>query len=154
MKGHTAALALLGALLATPALADHGCEGVRAAGTSKLTVLVSGIRTPRGEVAITLYPDNKRKFMAKSGKLIRVRRTAAASVRACFWLPPANYAAAVYHDADGDRDFDRTLVGMPAEGFGFSNNPETTLGLPSLSSARFRLAPGGGSVSIQMRYLR
>jgi uncharacterized protein (DUF2141 family) len=154
MKGHTVALALAGALLATPALADDGCSGVHAAGTAKLVVHVTGVRSAQGEVAITLYPDNRRKFLAKTGKLVRVRLPAAASVTTCFWLPPANYAVATYHDADGDRDFDRTIMGMPAEGFGFSNNPETKIGLPPLSQVRFRLPPGEGSVTIQMRYLR
>lgn len=155
MKGHTAALAILGVIaLASPALADEGCEGVRTEGASKLTVQVGGIRAARGEVAITVYADDKRRFLARGGKLLRVRTPAAATVRACFWLPPKNYAIAVYHDADGDRDFDRNMVGMPAEGFGFSNNPETMIGLPPLGKVRFRVPPGEGQVSIQMRYLR
>ena len=155
MKGHMGAWALLGALaLASPALADEGCEGAHAAGTSKLTVQVSGVHSARGEIAITIYPDDRRRFLAKGGKVARVRVPAAASVRVCLWLPPASYAVAIYHDVNGDRDFNRTLVGLPAEGFGFSNNPETKLGLPPLSHARFKLAPGEGAISIQMRYLR
>jgi uncharacterized protein (DUF2141 family) len=155
MKGHTAVLALLGALaLGSPAIADDGCEGVRAANSGKLTVYVNGVRSAQGEVAITVYPDDKRRFLARSGKLARARVRAASSVHACFWLAPANYEVAVYHDSNGDRDFDRNFVGMPAEGFGFSNNPETTVGLPPISAARFRLPPGDGSVSIQMKYLR
>jgi len=155
MKGHTAALAFLGGLaLASPALADDGCEGTHTAGTAKLTVQVSGVRSARGEVAITVYPDDKRRFLAKGGKVARVRVPAASTVRACLWLPPASYAVAIYHDANGDRDFNRTLVGLPAEGFGFSNNPETKVGLPPLSAVRFKLPPGDGSIAIQMRYLR
>ena len=69
-------------------------------------------------------------------------------------MPPGSYALAIYHDSNGDRDFNRTLVGLPAEGFGFSNNPETKVGLPSLSAARFSVGSGERSLSIQMRYLR
>jgi uncharacterized protein (DUF2141 family) len=79
---------------------------------------------------------------------------AAASVRACFWLPQGSYAVAIYHDRDGDRDFDRTLVGLPAEGFGFSNDPETKTGLPPLSAVRFRVGAGERVMPVQMRYLR
>lgn len=159
MKGRTAAIA--GAILTTailtiagPALADQGCTGTRAATSSKLIVQVTGVRPATGEVAITIYPDDKRRFLAKGGKLARLRAAAAASVKACFWLPQGSYAVAIYHDRNGDRDFDRTLVGLPAEGFGFSNNPETRTGLPPLSAVRFRLGPGEGVVPIQMRYLR
>lgn len=155
MKGHTPALGLLFALLlAAPALADEVCEGTRAAGASRLTVQVNGIRSARGDVAITVYPDDRRRFLSKGGKLARVRVKAASTVRACFWLPPANYEVAVYHDANGNQDFDRTLVGLPAEGFGFSNDPETRIGLPPISAARFRLPSGEGAIVIQMKYLR
>jgi len=155
MKGHTPALALLVALVVgSPAFADDACEGVRAAGSSKLTVHVNGVRSARGDVAITVYPDDKRRFLSKGGKLARVRVPAASTVQACFWLPPANYEVAIYHDANGDQDFNRTIVGLPAEGFGFSNNPDTKIGLPPISAVRFRLPSGEGSIAIQMKYLR
>lgn len=155
MKGRTAAIAIAASLLAAgPALADQGCVGLRAPSSAKLNVHVTGVRPPRGEVAITVYPDDRRRFLAKGGKLARQRVRAAATVRTCFWLPPGAYAVAVYHDHDGDRDFDRTLVGLPAEGFGFSNDPETKTGLPSLAAVRFRLGAGERQIAIQMKYLR
>ena len=155
MKGRTAAIILAAGFAApAPAFADQGCSGVRTPTSAKLVVHVSGVRPAKGEVAITLYPDDKRRFLAKGGKLARERVKAQPSVRACFWAPPGSYAVAVYHDKDGDRDFDRTLVGMPAEGFGFSNDPETKVGLPPLSAVRFRVGPGERVVPIQMRYLR
>jgi len=144
---------MAGVLATSPALADQGCSGTRAPSSSKLTVQVNGVRPAVGEVAITVYPDDKRRFLAKGGKLARQRVKAAPSVRACFWAPPGFYAVAVYHDRDGDRDFDRTLVGLPAEGFGFSNDPETKTGLPAFSSVRFRIGPGERVTSIQMKYL-
>lgn len=155
MKGRTAAIAIAASLLAAgPALADQGCGGLRAPSSSKLNVLIAGVRPPKGEVAITVYPDDRRRFLAKGGKLARQRVRAATSVRTCFWLPPGGYAVAVYHDQDGDRDFDRTLVGLPAEGFGFSNDPDTKTGLPSLAAVRFRLGAGERQIAIQMKYLR
>lgn len=137
-----------------PAFADEGCEGDRTATSAKLVVQVNRIKAPTGEVAITVYPDDVKRFMAPGGKLLRDRVKAASHVRACFWLPPGTYAVSVYHDEDGDRDFDRTLVGVPTEGFGFSNDAETKIGLPALSAARFRLRPGEKVLPIRMRYLR
>jgi uncharacterized protein (DUF2141 family) len=137
---------------AAPALADQGCSLTRAPNSARLTVQVNGVRAAVGEVAITLYPDDKRRFMAKGGKLARERVKARPSVKACFWVPPGSYAVAVYHDQDGDRDFDRTLVGLPAEGFGFSNDPDTNIGLPPLSAVRFRVGPGERIMTVRMRY--
>lgn len=138
--------------LTAPAIADEGCEGVRSSTSSKLVVHVTRIKQPIGEVAITVYPDDPQRFMAPGGKLLRERVKAATSVRTCFWLPPGTYAVSVYHDKDGDRDFDRTLAGLPAEGYGFSNDPETKIGLPPLPKARFRLPAGDKLLTIRMRY--
>jgi uncharacterized protein (DUF2141 family) len=156
MKVRTGAAALAACLgIAAPASADEGCEGVRGANTTKLAIQVNGVRSSQGEVAFTIYPDEKRRFLAKGGKFARIRVKAQQSVtKACFWLPQGSYALAIYHDANGDRDFNRTLVGLPAEGFGFSNNPETRVGLPPLSAARFAVGPSEKSLSVQMRYLR
>src|SRR5687767_962746 len=129
--------ALLASLAMTAAVADD-CEGVRSG--TRLVVAVSGVRAARGEVVVTLYPDNARRFLAPRSKLLRVRTPAQTPVTtACFWLPaPAHYALAVYHDENGNRDFDRTLIGLPAEGFGFSNDPPTPSSLPSFKAVRFR----------------
>src|SRR4051812_25557539 len=103
MKGRTGANTFaLGAFLAAvtlaaPASANEGCEGVRAPTSSKLTVVVNSVRSAQGEVAITVYPDDKRHFLAKGGKVARDRVKAASTVRSCFWLPPGGYAVAIYH---------------------------------------------------------
>lgn len=149
-----AALALtpLPALLATPAAAQN-CAGAHAPGTTRLVVEAAGVRNSAGEVAFTVYPDDRRRFLAKGGKLARARVPARPTTLACFWLPPGWYAVAQYHDENGDHDFNRTLF-VPKEGFGFSNDAPTSIGLPSLSATRFALPPAGRTIRMQMRYRR
>jgi uncharacterized protein (DUF2141 family) len=156
MKVRTGAVALAACLgMATPTYAEEVCEGQRGPTAAKLSIQTTGVRSSKGEVAFTIYPDDKRRFLAKGGKYARIRVKAVQAVtKACFWLPQGSYALAIYHDSNGDRDFNRTLVGLPAEGFGFSNNPETRVGLPPLSSARFSVGAAEKTLSVQMRYLR
>lgn len=144
--------AAVAAVAASPAAAQEACAGQP--GPVKLSVEVTGVRAARGEVAVTVYPDNPRRFLAAKGKLARKRVTARAPVtHACFWLPAGGYyAVAIYHDSDGDRDFDRTVVGLPAEGFGFSNDAPTRTGLPAFETVRFRTRPGDNPIRIRMRY--
>ena len=52
------------------------------------------------------------------------------TTRACFWLPPGGYPIAIYHDANGDHDFNRTLF-VPREGYGVSNDVPVSFGRPS-----------------------
>lgn len=144
-------MALGMAAMAGPALAAP-CEGPPS--SHILKVDVSGLKSAKGQVAVTVYPDVPGRFLAPGGKLARVRTPAITPVtRACFHLPAAGvYAVAIYHDANADRDFNRTLIGLPAEGFGFSNDAPTETGLPSFKSVRFRTTPGETTIRIRMRY--
>lgn len=145
---------IAGLMLApAPALAQ-GCAGTPGAGAVKLVTHATAVRNARGEIAFTVFPDDKRRFLAKGGKLLRVRTPARAGVTtACFWLRPGNYAVATYHDENGDRDFNRTLW-MPKEGFGFSNDAPTSTGLPAFARARFAVPAGGTTIRMLTRYRR
>jgi len=151
------AVAGFAALAGAPALAEPGggdCQG-RQTGT-KLIIQVGQLKSNQGEVAVTLYPSDSHRFMAPRGKLMRVRVKATTPVtNACFYLPqPDTYAVAVYHDVNANRDFDRNVVGLPDEGFGFSNNPPTKIGVPTFEAARFRAGAGDTTLRIRMRYAR
>lgn len=154
MKARSLGFAAVALTLAAarPAAAQEACA--RETGPVRLVVEVGGLRDARGQVAVTVYPDNPRRFLAPKGKLARKRVAARLPVSAvCFGLPQAgHYAVAVYHDSDGDRDFDRNAVGMPREGFGFSNDAPTRMSLPSFESVRFRTRPGENTIRIRMRY--
>jgi uncharacterized protein (DUF2141 family) len=141
------------AVSATPALAQQ-CAGTPGNGAVKLSVEATSLRNGNGEVAFTVYADDKRRWLGKGAKLLRIRVPARAPVTAgCFWLPPGHYAIAQYHDENADHDFNRTLW-MPKEGYGFSNDAPTKIGLPSFESARFALPAGGVTMRMRMRYGR
>lgn len=148
------AAAMGGAMLAgAPAQAADDCAGAK--GGHTLSVKVTGVRAARGEVAVTIYPDDARRFLAPRGKLLRHRVKAEAPVTtACFWLPaPGTYAVAVYHDANGDHDFNRTGL-APAEGYGFSNDAPATVGFPAFEKVRFRVNAGESVTAVRLRYPR
>lgn len=145
-----AALVLLASAPGTAQAQD--CAGTPGAGKIKLTLVATAIRSAKGEVVFTLYPDDQKRFLAKGGKLLRVRTAARVSrTTGCFWVTPGHYAVATYHDENGDRDFNRTLF-RPKEGFGFSNDAPATMGLPAFRAVRFAAPAGGGSISIRTRY--
>lgn len=141
------------ALLVLPAAAEAApCGGVQGPGTVRVTVDVHNVRDAKGEVAMTVYPDQKRRFLAKGGKLARVRVPAVAGTTSgCFWLIPGSYPFVVYHDANADRDFNRTLF-VPKEGYGLSNDAPATMGMPSFERVRVAVGPGQTNVRIRMRY--
>jgi uncharacterized protein (DUF2141 family) len=129
-----------------------GCAGTPSG--TWLNVVAQGLRNGNGLLAITIYADNPSKFLVRHGSLY-VARVAATqgTTHACVFLPRTGvYALALYHDENADRKFDRTGIGFPAEGFGFSNNPATVAGLPSFRSVRLNVPRTGLTTRIQMKY--
>ena len=132
----------------TPCAAADAPEGPR------LRVTVTEARRAAGNATITIYGPRPERFLASRAYLARQRiplRTT--SAEACFALAaPGTYAIAVYHDENGDHDFNRTVIGMPAEGYGFSNDAPTVTGLPSFSAVRFSVPAGNSAMTIRLRY--
>lgn len=54
-------------------------------------------------------------------------------------LAPGAYAVMITHDENGNGKLDSNLIGMPVEGYGFSNNPRV-MRKPTWDEARFDLA--------------
>lgn len=143
---------LMPAAAAQAADPDPACLG--AADEVRLQLQVQGLRSARGNVTVTVYPDDAGRFLAKGGKLLRVRLPATAPVtRGCIRVPAAgHYEISVYHDENDDHHFGRSLLGLPAEGYGFSNNPKSLVGLPSFEAVRFPAATGDNAVAITLVY--
>jgi len=141
---------------AAPAMAQApgGCAG-DLSGDSWLTVEVTGVRNSNGLMAITIYDGNRKdKFLRSKGSLDVVRVPAeAGKTRACVKLPGNGvYAIAVYHDEDGSRKINRSGLGLPSEGFGFSNNPPTIASLPAFSAVRLNVSKPGLATRISLTY--
>lgn len=136
----------------TAATPPPGCTGP--ASPYWVNVVADGLRNSDGLLAVTLYTDDSKKFLAKKGSLYVGRVDAkAGTTRACIFVPkPGVYALALYHDENASRGFDRSSIGLPAEGFGFSNNPATFAGLPTFKSVRINLPKSGLTTRVQMKY--
>jgi uncharacterized protein (DUF2141 family) len=119
-------------------------------------VAVTGARRAAGNATVTLYGPRREDFLARGGRLARQRvpfAAGATAAEACFALSaPGVYAVAVYHDENDDHDFNRNALGMPIEGYGFSNDAPATLGLPDFDQVRFTLPPGESRLLVRLRY--
>ncbi len=69
-------------------------------------------------------------------------------------IPSGEYSFSCFHDEDGNGLLNTNAFGIPSEGFGFSNNPGITFGLPSFSSIKFSVTAGDTvSKTINLIYL-
>ena len=123
------------ALAATLACAASLALGAAAA---DLEVRIEGLRSADGDVRIALHRQMQNAdFPADKGVVGAIMRPAASgTVRVIFAdVAPGSYAVAAFHDADGDGALNQNIVGMPTEGYGFSNGAVGFMGPPSFADA-------------------
>ncbi len=67
-------------------------------------------------------------------------------------VPYGRYAVSLYHDENGNEEFDRNFLGIPTEGFGASNNRASRFRTPVFEDAVFRLEQPTKVLSIHVRH--
>ena len=146
--------------LASPASAQPISEAARPCTSNdehapqRILATVTGARRIAGNITFTLYGSRPASFLAHNGSIAidRITLTGVAA-DACFVVStPGVYALAVYHDENNNHHFDRSLIGLPVEGYGFSNNATIFMAPPSFASARFTVRTGDNHLTIKLRY--
>ncbi len=141
------ALALLAAAVSTPALA--GSDGTGAV----LKVEVVNLRNDHGRMDCNLFNDPQ--GFPRNGKVFRHVLAPIQGDRAvCEFpdVPAGTYAAVVFQDEDSSGKFKTNFIGMPLEGFGFSNDAPLRFGPPSFEAASFHYDGKTASDPIHLRY--
>lgn len=67
-------------------------------------------------------------------------------------IPPGTYALAVVHDENMNGKLDTNVLGIPREGYGFSNDAKALLGAPTFSAASFAYDGKNVDLTISLRY--
>ncbi len=161
--GSTWVVALLCVALIAPA-AGFARSGVAplppvkaacAASGTGIRVIVERVKSSKGLITAVLYNDEPSNFLKRGQRLARVRVHATeGATRLCLEAPgPGSYAVALYHDENGNRKFDRNLLGIPLEGYGFSNDPRFALGPPKHEDVVFDVGTAPVEIKISLRYL-
>jgi uncharacterized protein (DUF2141 family) len=52
-------------------------------------------------------------------------------------LKQGNYSIRYFHDENGNNELDTNWLGIPTEGYGFSNNASSMFGIPSIKERLF-----------------
>ncbi len=118
-------------------------------------VSVNGVRNDTGLVAALIYDDNPDNFLKNGRKLHRVREQAKKGrTEVCLPSPPpGEYAVAVFHDENANKRLDQGFLGIPEEGYGFSNNPGFTFGVPDMEDILFEINGDQTEIEVDLRYL-
>lgn len=103
-----------------------------------LTITVKGVRSADGAVFLAVY-DSESSFMkVPQAKTTRRMDAGKGDLKVVIHgLPAGKYAIAGYHDENGNGKLDTNALGMPEEGYGFSNDARGVFGPPKFSEAVF-----------------
>lgn len=118
-------------------------------------VTVLNIRNSTGAVACALFespagfPTEFLRFATRI-MVMRIRDTRARCDFAD--IAPGTYALAVIHDENMNGKLDANWLGIPAEGYGFSNDARAALGAPSFSAASFAYDGRSLALTISLNY--
>jgi len=134
--------------LTTIALAQlSSCPGIH--------VKVLNIRNSTGTVDCALFdsPEGFPIEVLRSAVNVMVIKIRKMEARCDFEdIPPGTYALAVVHDENMNGKLDTNWLGIPTEGYGFSNDVKALLGPPSFSAASFQYKGGTLDLTISLHY--
>jgi uncharacterized protein (DUF2141 family) len=120
---------------------------------NELKVTFDDLRSDKGHLRYLVFNDENG-FPDKPEKSVKQGELPSSSAKEGFSIdvPPGNYSVTVIHDEDSNGKLDKNFLGMPKEGFGFSNDPRIFFGPPSFKKTVFEVK-GPTKIQIQVKYL-
>jgi uncharacterized protein (DUF2141 family) len=151
VKRHLNGCALAAGLLAIAPLAVGQSAAPVAPPTAPAAGIVAtvvGLRNNNGLLDFGLYGSNG--WLQDRGRLVRCRvritnRTATCTLNA---PAPGTYAVAFGHDENSNGRVDQGFLGIPLEGYGFSNDARPGLSAPGFDACR--VVYRGGVMNVRM----
>jgi uncharacterized protein (DUF2141 family) len=122
------------------------------ASAADLKINISNFHNEKGLVRITVFSDNGAFYKDTDHAAAKLSLPVAQAKS--FTVPrlaPGTYAIAVIHDENSNGKLDTNILGMPKEGYGFSNS--NGIMPPSFQKASFALPSNGATVEIKLKHL-
>ena len=124
---------------------------IAALAAAELRVTVTGLRSARGDVHFAVYATAEH-FPKREGRVAKavVKAGPRGATKVFAKLALGTYAVAVYHDENGNDEFDQEIFGIPLEDYCFSNGATAFFGPPDFAAAAFAVALGGTAITIRL----
>lgn len=119
-------------------------------------VTITGIRNTRGQMGLGVFRDNETFKKEKTYRDLQFvkKDISKGEMKVRFDLPPGTYGIALVDDENSDGVMEYNRLGIPKEGFGFSDYYHTGLKKPKFNSFSFTLEKGQKkSIKIKVRYI-
>lgn len=118
----------------------------------QVVVRVTGVRESLGQIGCSLFSSPQGFPMDNSAASV-VWLPAETQGATCRFdnVPEGRYAVSVGHDLNGNRRIDTSLIGLPTEQWGVSNNVRPALRAPRFDEAVFVVQASTGEITIDIK---
>jgi uncharacterized protein (DUF2141 family) len=124
---------------------------VHAAETAPLSVTITDVRNADGHLFVAVESTEAGwNFKAESVAQTKLPASKGRVTHVFEGLAPGKYAVMVIHDENENGKLDSNFMGIPSEGYGFSQNPRV-MRRATFEEALFELPAGGTDVQIKLR---
>lgn len=131
----------LSAILAQPA---HATD---------LTVEIANVRSDAGRVLVAVHRESEHfPDAAWVAGAVRAPARNGAMRLVVEDLAPGRYGVTVFHDENDNGELDSNLLGIPTEGYGFSNDAPATFGPPEFTDVAVEIAGPAASTALNLVY--
>lgn len=122
----------------------------------QINIQIDNMRNTKGNFQLTVFLDQA-SFASEQPSVVKVfskEDAVSDGVFTCsIQLPAGEYGISILDDEDGDGRMKYNMIGMPKEGYGFSNFIHTGFSRPTFSDFKFSLNEDVEDMKIRMRYL-
>lgn len=118
-----------------------------------LRVTIQETESDRGKILVLVF-DQEEGFPDQVEMAVRKFAIAPTNGKAQIELsdlPPGKYAFTVLHDEDDNEVMNTSLLGLPTEKYGFSNNPKIYFSPPSFEKAAVTFGSESKNIEISLR---
>ncbi|MFO7617726.1 MAG: DUF2141 domain-containing protein [Bacteroidales bacterium] len=119
-----------------------------------LEVTISQVRSDKGRILVSVYSDPGQ-YPYKPFRTCPVSKDSLNDGRltaVIHGLAPGTYVLGLLDDENGSGNMEYTRIGIPKEGFGFSNNQKPLFSKPDYEKLTFKVLPGLNRVVITVQY--
>lgn len=124
---------------------------VAVAKRKSLTVILKNLESATAPIYVSVY-GVKSKFPSPKGQLKEYKfipngKEYSAEIAD---LKFGTYALATYQDENSSGEIDKNFIGMPTEGFGFSNNYKPKVKAPAFKDCQFAYSEKNNTITVSM----
>jgi uncharacterized protein (DUF2141 family) len=141
--------------LCAAGLLAAGLLGAATAQAQNISLVVTGIKSSKGQLIVSVFKNNESFRKEQPAKAVMFSKAAVVNgmMKVSLSLEPGTYGLALVDDEDSNAKMKKGMLGIPKEGFGFSNFYLSGMSRPSFNDFKFDVKNTPVKLESKMRYM-